>query len=276
MGNENPEKGLRISANGIDTNYHDQGPHKGTPVLLIHGSGPGVTAWANWRFSIPELSQERRVLAPDIVGFGYTDRPAGIVYDLDTWLRHVVDFLGSLDLEQIDIVGNSFGGALAIALAIRHPEKVRKLVLMGAVGVNFELTHGLDAVWGYTPSLDNMRDVLNSFAYDHSLISEELVALRYNASIRPGYQEAFEQMFPAPRQRWVDALASQESAISNLDNQTLIIHGREDNIIPSNTSTTLFRLIERSQLHLFGQCGHWVQIEHAKRFNRLVNDFLNE
>jgi 2-hydroxymuconate-semialdehyde hydrolase len=276
MSVENPEIGLRINAGGIDTNYHDAGQGNATPLLLLHGSGPGVTAWANWRLNIPLLAEGRRVVAPDMVGFGYTERHEGIQYNLDTWVKHAIDFLDALEIEQADVVGNSYGGALALAMAIRYPQRVRRLVLMGAAGVDFELTQGLDDVWGYVPSVEGMRHLMDSFAYNKALISDELAELRYRASIRPGYQEAFAQMFPAPRQRWVDALASPEADIRALDKATLIIHGREDRIVPPVTSKRLFELIDQAQLHMFGRCGHWTQIEHAARFNKLVTDFLNE
>jgi 2-hydroxymuconate-semialdehyde hydrolase len=153
---------------------------------------------------------------------------------------------------------------------------VRRLVLMGSVGVTFPITPGLDAVWGYTPSLDNMRKLLDIFAYDRGLVSDELARLRYEASIRPGFQESFAGMFPAPRQRWVDAMASAEQDIRALPHDTLIVHGREDQVIPLSNSLTLSQWIARSQLHVFGQCGHWTQIEHAARFARLVGNFLAE
>ena len=245
-------------------------------MLLIHGSGPGVTAWANWRLTIPELAMRSRVLAPDLVGFGYTERPDGIQYGLDAWVSHAVGVLDALDVERADVVGNSFGGAIALALAIRHPKRVRKLVLMGSVGIPFPITPALDAVWGYEPSLAAMRGLLDVFAYDRALATDELAELRYRASIQPGFQEAFAAMFPAPRQRWVDALASDYAEIMALPNDTLIIHGRDDQVIPPDNALRLNHLISRSQLHLFGRCGHWVQIEHATRFNRLVGDFLAE
>ena len=270
----NPEVAGSVTAASIRTNVHDVG--SGPPVLLIHGSGPGVSAWANWRLSMPELSKRARVIAPDMVGFGFTDRPAGQTYSMDVWVAQALGVLDALGLEKADVVGNSFGGALALALAIRHPHRVRRLVLMGSVGVPFPITHGLDAVWGYTPSLENMRRLLDLFAYDRGLVNDELAQLRYAASIRPGFQESFGAMFPAPRQQWVDAMASAESDIRALPHQTLVIHGREDQVIPLQTSLTLSNWIPRSQLHVFGQCGHWTQIEHAARFSRLVGDFLAE
>jgi 2-hydroxymuconate-semialdehyde hydrolase len=270
----NPEIAQSVLAAGIRTNVHDLG--SGPPLLMIHGSGPGVTAWANWRLAMPLLARQARVIAPDMVGFGYTERPARQRYDMDAWVEQSIGVLDALDLEQADLVGNSFGGALALALAIRHPHRVRRLVLMGSVGVPFAITPGLDAVWGYVPSLARMRELLDIFACDRALVTDELARLRYEASIRPGFQESFASMFPAPRQRWVDAMASQEADIRRIAHQTLVLHGREDRVIPLSTSLTLSSWIPRAQLHVFGQCGHWTQIEHAARFAQLVGGFLAE
>jgi len=270
----NPEIAKTVVAAGIRTNLHDQG--SGPPVLLIHGSGPGVSAWANWRLVMPELARQARVIAPDMVGFGYTERPAGQRYDMDAWVAQAVGVLDALDIERTDLVGNSFGGALALALTIRHPRRVRRLVLMGSVGVPFAITPGLDAVWGYTPSFEAMRELCDLFAHDRRLVTDELARLRYEASIRPGFQESYAAMFPAPRQRWVDAMASPEADIRRIAHETLVVHGREDRIIPLANSLTLAQWIARAQLHVYPQCGHWTQIEHAARFARLVGNFLAE
>ncbi|MCC5857309.1 MAG: alpha/beta fold hydrolase [Ectothiorhodospiraceae bacterium] len=271
---QNPEIGQEIVAAGYRTNLHDRG--QGEPLMLVHGSGPGVTAWANWRGAIPSLSETFRVVAPDMLGFGYSERPDDAEYNLDRWVDHAVGVLDALDLQHVNLVGNSFGGAVALALAIRHPERVRRLVLMGSVGVPFPISEGLDAVWGYTPSFENMRRLVKLFAYNQELVTDELAELRYQASIRPGFQESFAAMFPAPRQRWVDAMASPEEAIRALPHETLILHGREDRVIPLDTSLTLMQWIPKAQLHVFGHCGHWTQIEHAQRFIRLVRDFVLE
>ena len=158
-----PEVGQTILAAGIHTNIHDTGtdPGGGT-VLLIHGSGPGVSAWANWRLTIPALESNFRVVAPDIAGFGHTERSM-VEYSLDTWTAHVVGVLDTLGIDSAHVVGNSFGGSLALSLAIRHPDRVRRLGLMGAVGLPFPLTPGLDAVWGYEPSVEAMAALLQIF-----------------------------------------------------------------------------------------------------------------
>ena len=269
-----PEIANRVAAGGIETNYHDQG--RGAAVLFIHGSGPGVSAWANWRLTIPALARSWRAIAPDMVGFGFSDRPKGVEYRKETWVGQAVGLLDALGIEKAHVVGNSFGGAIALALAIRHPDRVGRLVLMGSVGVPFPITPGLDAVWGYEPSFEAMRKLLDIFAHDRGLVNDELAELRYRASIRPGFQESFSAMFPAPRQRWVDALASPEADIRALPHETLIVHGRDDRVIPLANSLTLLDWIERSQLHVFGRCGHWVQIERAARFASLLDGFLAE
>jgi 2-hydroxymuconate-semialdehyde hydrolase len=269
-----PEIGNTINAGEIETNYHDEG--QGHPLVLFHGSGPGVTAWANWRLVIPHLAQHFRVIAPDMLGFGYTQRPQGICYEMETWLQHAIDILDTLEIEKAHVVGNSFGGALAIAIAIHAPERIDKLVLMGSVGLEFELTEGLDKTWGYQPSIENMRELLDIFAYDRSLVTDELAKLRYEASIRPGVQEAYASMFPAPRQNGINNLASDEKAIAAIKQETLVIHGLEDDVIPVSCSERLFRLIPNSQLHIFRKCGHWTQIEHNQRFNQLIENFFLE
>lgn len=270
----NPEIAKSIKTGNFNTNYHDIG--EGEPVIFIHGSGPGVSAYANWRLCMPYVAENFRVIAPDMVGFGFSDRPQNIKYNMEIWAQQIIDLMDALNLKKVNLVGNSFGGGLALALAIKYPEKFNKIVLMGAMGVDFELTQGLDQAWGYTPSLENMKSLLDTFAYSRVLVTDELAKLRYEASIRPGFQESFSSMFPSPRQSSVRAMASNEEDIKNIKNDVLIIHGREDKVIPFENSIRLHKLITKSQLHAFGECGHWSQIEHSERFNKLIRDFFLE
>ena len=189
----NPEVAESIDVGGIATNYHDVG--EGDPVLLIHGSGPGVSAWANWRTVLPELSKNHRVIAPDVLGFGYTEWPDGATSDMATWTEHLVGLMDALGIETAAIIGNSFGGALALNVAAHHPDRVSRLTVP-------------------------------------------------------------------------------DQYIRELTQPTLVIHGRDDEVIPLSNSLRLHELIEQSQLHVFGQCGHWVQIEHAEDFTQLVGNFL--
>lgn len=270
---ERPEIGETIVANGVKTNYLDAG--EGPPVVLVHGSGPGVTAYANWRLVIPALSDRFRVIAPDMVGFGFSERPDGADYSVQTWADQVIGLLDALGLDKASVVGNSFGGAIALRMATQHPERVDKLVLMGSMGVDFPITEGLDRVWGYTPSFENMRAVLDVFAYNRALVPDELAEVRYRASTQPGFQESYGAMFPAPRQRSVDAMRTPDDEIRKIPHETLIVAGREDKVIPVETSLALMRLVDNAQLHVYPHCGHWTQIERSADFNRLVGDFLS-
>jgi len=269
-----PEIGASVLAAGIATNYLEAGDPSAPPVLLLHGSGPGVTAYANWRLTIPALATRVRVVAPDLVGFGFTERPDTVVYDMDTWVGQVVGLLDALGIERASVVGNSFGGALALRLAARYPDRVDRLVLMGSVGIPFPITDGLDRVWGYEPSIESMKELIGLFAHSRELVTDELAEVRYRASVQPGFQESFAAMFPAPRQRWVDAMVTPDEEIAALPQRTLVVHGREDRIIPLDNALHLLRTVPDVQLHVFGRCGHWTQIEHADEFNRLVLDFV--
>jgi len=269
---QSPEIGRTVTAAGIQTNYLAEG--SGPPAVLIHGSGPGVTGFANWRFALPVLAPHFSTYAPDMVGFGYTERPADQIYDLSHWLAHIIGFLDALNIEKAHFIGNSFGGALSLALAAHHPERVDKLVLMGSAGLRFDMTAGLEAVWGYEPSVEGMAALMSIFAFNKALVTPDLVRSRYQASIRPGYQETYGRMFPQPRQEQLDALATPEAMISAITAKALIVHGREDQVIPLESSLRLLELMRHSELHVYGECGHWTQVERAQDFGRLVVDFL--
>ncbi len=275
MTTENPEIGRSMRTGAFDTNYHDIG--MGEPVLLLHGSGAGVSAWANWRGLIPVLAENFRVVAPDLVGFGYTGLPEPADFRIfDTWIDQTLALLDGLGIEKAHVVGNSFGGGLALHLAIRHPDRLERIALMGAGGVKMRFTEELDQLWGYTPSVENMKKIMDIMAYDRSLVTDELAELRYRATIRPGAQEAFEKVFPPPRARWLDAQIVPDEQLAAIPHEVLLLHGREDRVVPLEASQHMFATIPNAQLHIFGHCGHWTQIEHAQRFRQLVSAFFQE
>ncbi len=267
--------GFLIQTGDFRTHYHDEGAGPEC-VLFLHGSGPGVTAWANWRGIIPQMSGGFRVIAPDLLGFGYTELPdwAGRYEFLKSWTDQVASLLDALRIKRVSVVGNSFGGAVALSFATAYPDRVDRLVLMGSTGIEMPLTPALDDLWGYEPSPKAMRDVLLNFAYDPALITDDLVNLRFEASNQPGFQDAYAALFPAPRQRWLDALAVGDEALKSLPHKALLIHGRDDRIIPVDASWRMAQLIPNAQLHVIGKCGHWTMIEHPKLFSHLVQSFL--
>ena len=261
----------------FETSYFDEGtPRDGhLPVLLIHGSGPGADAWSNWMRLTPKLAPKRRVFGPDLAGFGNSSLPKGFTASLDRWAEQLAEFLDFVKVPQVDVVGNSLGGGIALALALRLGARVRRLVLMGSIGVKFPITKELDGIWGYQPSAGAMRDILSHLAFNQAVVTDEIVDRRFKASTMPGRQESYAKLFPAPRQHWVDAMAFDEKRLRALPHETLIIHGREDRVIPLQCSLDLHQRIPKSELHVFGRCGHWTQLECAERFAQLVENFFD-
>jgi 2-hydroxymuconate-semialdehyde hydrolase/2-hydroxy-6-oxo-octa-2,4-dienoate hydrolase len=261
-----------IDAGGIKTSYLEAG--SGEPVIMLHGSGPGVSALANWQHNLPALAQRFHVLAPDIVGFGATERPDDIVYSLRTWTDHVWAFLDAHDIDNTAIVGNSLGSRIALQMATDRPDRITKMVLMGAPGVGMTLTDGLVALRGYEPSRDAMRDLLRDyFAVDPTMITDELVEIRYAASIADGAYEAYRAMFFDPRHKGSE-LGITEDQVRAIAAPTLLVHGREDKVVPVQVSMTMLGLLPYADLHVFSACGHWTQIERADEFSALVADYL--
>jgi len=261
-----------IGAGGIETSYLEAGA--GEPVVMLHGSGPGVSAIANWQHNIGTLAQRFHVLAPDIVGFGATERPDDVVYSLRGWTDHIWAFLDARGIEKTAIVGNSLGGRIALQMATDRPDRITKMVLMGAPGVGMTLTEGLGALRAYEPSHDAMRHLLrNYFAVDPTMITDELVAIRYEASIADGAYEAYRSMFFDPRHVGSE-LGITEDEVRAIATPVLLVHGREDKVVPMQVSVTMLGLLPNADLHVFSACGHWTQIERADEFSALVSDYL--
>ncbi|MDP9013728.1 MAG: alpha/beta fold hydrolase [Pseudomonadota bacterium] len=265
--------GKSVEAFGIRTNFHECGA--GEPVVLLHGSGPGVSAWTNWRRVLPLLGEQFRVLAPDMAGFGFTERREDLTYDIKLWVKHLLGFMDALGLESAHLVGNSFGGSLALAAALRFPDRFGRLTLMGTPCGKFNMTPGLRAGWFYEPSIDNMRSVMSLFPFDQTIVTDELVRERYETSLIPGAQEGLRRLLMKPNEEGDTPLSGMpEEAVSHLKHRTLVMHGREDYVIPVELGLRLAATIPNADFHLFGRCGHWVQAERFDEFLELTTRHL--
>ncbi|MGP5061163.1 alpha/beta fold hydrolase [Psychrobacter celer] len=269
-------KGKTIEAFGLQTNYLEMG--EGEPLLLLHGSGPGVSAYTNWRKIIPELAKQFRVIAPDLAGFGHTERDPNFSYDIKHWGKHLLAFLDALGIEKTHVIGNSFGGSLTLATAARFPERFSKLCLMGTPCDKFFMTPGLRSGWDYTPSRENMRQAMSHFPHNPDTITDELVEERYKTSLIPGAQEGLRKLLVQPNEEGETQLSGMpEHVVAKINHPAIVIHGREDKVVPTEMGFKLGRSMPNADLHVLANCGHWVMAERPKEFLQLViNHFTAE
>lgn len=257
------------TAPGELTHYHESG--SGTPVLFLHGSGTGVSAAANWWLNLDDIGQENRAIAIDLIGFGQTVVPEGTAYGIKAWVEHAVRVLDTLGIEKTWLVGNSLGGWVAFQFAIDHPERLAGIISMGTGGA--KRTKALTSHATPELTVEGVRRALTDFVVDYSLVTEELVQARYRASKTEEVSTRFREVITA-RDRDREQLPLDFAALAELQVPVLLIHGREDAVIPASRSLELANIIPHADLHLFSQCGHWSQVERATDFNSIVRGYL--
>lgn len=257
--------------------YHEAGA--GRPVVLLHGSGPGATGWSNFAGNIAALAGSFRVIAPDMPGWGASD-PCTVER-----LDHVdaaIQLLDVLGIEKAVFVGNSMGGATSLRRAAERPDRVSHLIAMGAPSdLRPKLfspgdgpTEGLKAlVAAYAdPTPEAMRRLVEIMVFDKTYATDELCAARSEAAAaEPRHLANFLNGLPhgAPVPRFV-----RMDDLTSLTVPALLIHGRDDRVVPYEHSLHLLAHIPNARLVLLNRCGHWAMIEHADEFNRLVTEFI--
>ena len=272
-----------VKTGSYETYLNRAGEGNDEAILFLQGSGPGATGWSNWQFALPALGESYDCLAPDLIGYGKSDHPddppQGVAPWLDIWVNQQIELLDNLGLEKAHLVGNSMGGALALHLLHRHPDRVDRVVLMGTMGPPHQITDWLDQLWGFydDPSEERMAEVISWFVYDPDAVGGDLEGIaeeRYPAAMDENVQRSFASMFPPPRQKHVDDLVLPDLVFQRMDHPVLLVHGRDDGIIPLETSLYLLERLPNVQMHVFGQARHWTMIEHAAAFNQVLEDFL--
>jgi pimeloyl-ACP methyl ester carboxylesterase len=261
-----------IDVAGTRTRYHDVG--EGEPTILVHGGGPGASGLSNYRKNVEPLAAGRRVIVVDLPGFGETEgklKDGPIFAAMGDFTRA---FMDEINVDKASFLGNSLGGATSLMVALRAPDRVNKLVLMGTGGSQAIFspmpTEGLRRMaafyGGEGPTLKKLKGVIELLVFDSSSITEELMAERLKAASRPDVIDIFKR---PPLDIWRENLAS-------LKHQTLLIWGRDDRVVPLDSSFILLKTMPNAQLHVYPKCGHWAQWEKAEEFNRLVADFLDK
>ncbi|MCL2730112.1 MAG: alpha/beta fold hydrolase [Actinomycetia bacterium] len=247
---------------------------KGPVAVLLHGSGPGVSAGVNWYRTIGPLSRDFRVIAPDFRGFGKTPPPADGQYSMDRWAAQVLEILDALDIPTAHLIGNSLGARVSMNLASAAPDRIGRVVLMGGPSPMYRKNEELNTVYSYEPDREQMGRILRElFAYDPAIVEQAMVDRRYEYSIRPGAAAVYATITKTIEDDLQSGLLTPE-IVRAISSPTLIVHGRDDRVVPVACAEELIGLIDGAESHLFSRCGHWAQIEHAARFNTLVTDFL--
>ena len=261
--------------------YHEAG--EGPVLLLLHGSGPGVTGWRNFRGNLAVYAEHFRCLVLEFPGFGVSDDFGGHpMLDAQDAVPAFVDALG---LDRVDIVGNSMGGGVGINFAINHPDRIGKLVTIGGIGTNIYSpgpSEGIRLLQEFTedPTRQRLVDWLNSMVYDPALVTETLIDERWELATDP------ETLASARRMYGKAAFAAMTNMMRNADfplpwaimhkvkAPTLLTWGRDDRVSPLDMSLIPMRTIANAELHVFPNCGHWVMIEQKQAFETTTLSFL--
>ncbi|MFD0361742.1 4,5:9,10-diseco-3-hydroxy-5,9,17-trioxoandrosta-1(10),2-diene-4-oate hydrolase [Nocardia sp. GCM10030253] len=261
--------------------YHEAGVGNGPTIVLLHGGGPGASSWSNFARNIPVLARNFHVLAVDQPGFGQSDKPVDhpqYFVHSSTALKDLLDHLQIAG--RVHLLGNSLGGGAAVRFALDYPDRAGKLVLMGPGGLSVNLfapdpTEGVKnlAKFNYEPTRENLEAFLRIMVFDQSLITEELIDERFASASTPESLAATRAMGKSfsgadfeKGMIWREAY--------KLRQPVLLIWGREDRVNPLDGALVATKMIPRVQLHVFGGCGHWAQLEKFDEFNRLASDFL--
>ncbi|WP_017934536.1 alpha/beta fold hydrolase [Nocardioides sp. Iso805N] len=250
----------------------------GQPALLfLHGSGPGVTAGSNWRGVLDALGEGFHCIAPDILGFGdssYPDpQPQGFKAQAEVRIDALFALLDTLRIEKVILVGNSMGGMYSLRMTQLRPELVAGLALMGSGGMpGLEPTPGLIKLVTYfdDPSVEAMADLLIQFVHDKQAFGdkvEEVAAERMPIVQRPWIEAGHRAMF-AP-----EMLSFTAEDLARMDVPALVVHGRQDAIVPIESSYYLAEHLPHADLFVINECGHWTQIEQADKFAALLRTF---
>jgi 4,5:9,10-diseco-3-hydroxy-5,9,17-trioxoandrosta-1(10),2-diene-4-oate hydrolase len=278
----------RRSAKALDItlNYYEAGPSAssvrgGLPLVMLHGGGPGASAWSNFGRALPHFATSFRTLLIDQPGFGQSDKPPVVGNYYRFAADHVAALLDELGIDRIHLLGNSLGGGTAMRFALSYPERVGRLVLMGPGGLSLNLFHadpteGVQRLMDFStsPSREALRAFISTMVVDQSLVTDELVEERYADATAPGSLEAMRSMgmsFWNPETA-EDGMLWREA--HRLRKHTLLTWGREDRVNPLDGALAALKLIPRAQLHVFGNCGHWAQIEAAAEFAGIATGFL--
>lgn len=268
----------------LKLHYHEAGVGNGPTIVLLHGGGPGASSWSNFARNIPVLAKQFHVLAVDQPGYGLSDKPTEHPQYFVHSASALNDLLSTLEIPgRVHLLGNSLGGGAAVRFALDYPDRAGRLVLMGPGGLSVNLfapdpTEGVKNLAKFSappegPTREKLEAFLRVMVFDQSLITPELLDERFAAASTPESLAAARAMGKSFSSADFEKGMLWREAYK-LRQRVLLIWGREDRVNPLDGALLALKMIPRAQLHVFGGCGHWAQLEKFDEFNRLAADFL--
>lgn len=248
-------------------------------ILFLHGSGPGATGESNWRAVIEDLGDTYHCLAPDILGYGDSTHPdpppQGIVPFTTLRSETLIGLLDTFDIGQAHLVGNSMGGLISLDLVRLAPARVASITLMGAGGAPLPPGPALPSLIGFyeQPTAEAMTRLLEDFVYAPEDFGDELAAVaaaRLPRATRADVQRSHAATFDLSTP-WTIS----DEELAAIEQDVLIIHGREDKMVVFEAGLWFFERIPNSRLYGIGKCGHWTQIEQHDRFVAAIRGFVS-
>ncbi|MBZ4018406.1 alpha/beta hydrolase [Streptomyces purpurogeneiscleroticus] len=271
-------------AGGIELHFHEAGPADAPVVIMLHGGGPGASGWSNFGGNLPVFARTFRTLLIDQPCFGRSAKPE---LDRDYFSYSagaVAALMGELGISQAHFIGNSLGGGTSVRMALDHPDKVGKLLLMGPGGISLNLfapdpTEGIKRLFEFQaapePTKEQLRAFLSVMAYDQSIVTDELVEERWASATDPGTKLGNARMAAAfANPAWAEDWMLWREA-HRITQPVLLTWGREDRTNPLDGALVALKTIPDARLHVFPHCGHWAQTEQADEFNRLAIAFFS-
>jgi pimeloyl-ACP methyl ester carboxylesterase len=272
----------KVTVGDLELSYHDVG--EGPAVVLLHGSGPGVTGWANFGANLPVLAPHLRCIVLDQPGFGQSSRQEK--YERN-YLRISADALGglldALGLETVALLGNSMGGDVAVRYTLDNPKRVSKLMLMGPGGTGASIlgpspSEGITRLMEFNadPTREKIVAWLKTMVFDSRLVDDALIESRFAAATEPGavknlqdaYATFYDPAMAEPVPLWGE--------VHKIRQPVLMCWGRDDRVAPVEGALFPARRMAKADLRIFSRCGHWVQIERKADFERAAIEFLGE
>jgi len=271
---------LKVDGKDMRIHYNEAGPSDGIPLFMVHGGGPGASGWSNFSRNVEPFAEKGfRVVLPDLPGFNKSDEVVVSGSRGKHCAQAVAALMDHLGVKSAHFVGNSLGGITSMYMALDYADRMQKLCLMGPGGLGYSLfqvmpMQGIHQLFGVyrNPNRDDMKRLVQSFIFDQSKITDELIDGRYQAMMRSAthlknFVETFEKN-PA------SLLEDMTARLGNIKAQTLVIWGRDDRFVPLDHALKLLWAIPNAKLTVYGRCGHWAQWELADEFNRSLLDFL--